>query len=157
MFSRKPTMLLLTLQLCATLSGCVDDHALLAQVHEYFPGASLYKFDKRVLWIQTEVDGITPKLGEQIFLRFLDEANSAARHRSWGIVSLSSAMKQDGYIYLVLGFKQGIVAWDRRNGISPTGSERPHHWNLTWEQAPAWLLQHLGYCPKDNQIVIVRE
>ena len=155
MFVRRALPFLVAL-VCLTFSGCVDDHQLLTQVHEYFPGAALYKFDKRVLWIQTEVDGISPKFAEQTFLHFLEEANSSALQKSFGIVNFSTALGHDGYVFLVLGFKAGIVVWDRRT-VMQNGAPVTLHWNLASEEAPAWFVQHLGYYPQQDQIVIVNQ
>jgi hypothetical protein len=148
---------LIALLLIVTLSGCVDDHQLLAQMHEYFPDAALYKFDNRVLWIQTQVDGVTPKFGEQTFLRFLEEADTLAQQKSLGTIHFSDALAHDGYVYLVMGFKQGIVVWDRRPVGGSNGSPVTLHWNMTWQQAPAWFVEHIGYYPQKSQIVVVRE
>jgi hypothetical protein len=155
MFARRLALLVLLVLL--TVSGCVDDHQLLTQVHEYFPGAALYKFDKRVLWIQTQVEGVTPKFGEETFLHFLEEANNSTKQKSFGIINFSDALAHDGYIFLVLGFKQGIVVWDRRNVLGPNGLPTTYHWNLSWQQAPAWFTQHLGYYPQKDQITVVSD
>ncbi len=128
--------------------GCVDDHSLLKQVNEYFPGATLHKFDPRVLWIQTQVDGISPKFAEKTFDTFLTEMDSKAQQKSLGFVHLADALARDGYVFLVLGFRQGIVVWDRRVNL---------RWTLTWPQARAWFTEHLGYYPEQGQIEIVRE
>lgn len=140
--------LLLVLLLNVSLSGCVDDHKLLTQVHEYFPGAMLYKFDPHVLWIQTEVDGISRKFAEKTFDTFLIEMESQAQQQSLGFVHLSDALGHDGYVFLVLGFRQGIVVWDRRVNL---------RWTLARPQARAWFTEHLGYYPEEGQIEIVRE
>lgn len=153
-----PTHLVLAAAfLSLILCGCVDDHQLLAQMHEYFPGAALYKFDRRVLWIQTQVDGISPKFAEETFLHFLDESNKAALQKSFGIVNFSDALAHDGYVYLVLGFRQGIVVWDRRPVPGVNGLATTYHWNMTWEQAPSWFVAHLGYYPQKDQITVVSE
>jgi hypothetical protein len=158
MISRKPVLFfLMALLLAMTLSGCLDDHQLLAQMHEYFPGAALYKFDNRVLWIQTQVDGVSPKFGEQTFLHFLEEADSSTQQKSFGTIHFSDALAHDGYIYLVLGFKQGIVVWDRRPVARPNGSPVTLHWNMNWQQAPGWFVEHVGYYPQKSQIVVVSD
>jgi hypothetical protein len=151
-----PTLFLLAVLLTGTRSGCVDDHQLLSGVHEYFPGAALYKFDNRVLWIQTEVDGVSPKFAEKTFLNFLDEANKSTAQKSFGIINFSDALAHDGYVYLVLGFKQGMVVWDRRP-VTQNGEKVTFHWNVTWEQAPTWFVQHVGYFPMKEQMVVVNE
>jgi hypothetical protein len=158
MLVRRPAIILLVALLTSVaLSGCVDDHQLLAQVHEYFPGAALYKFDRRILWIQTQVDGISPKFAEETFLHFLEESDKAALQKSLGIVHFSDALAHDGYIYLVLGFRQGVVVWDRRPVIGPNGLQTTYHWNMSQDQAPAWFVQHLGYYPQPDQIVVVNQ
>jgi hypothetical protein len=54
------------LLLSLLLSSCIADKAVLTQIHEYFPGSTLFKFDKRVLWIQTQVDGVSGKFAETV-------------------------------------------------------------------------------------------
>ncbi len=152
MLRRKSALFVLVVLLTSTLLGCVDDHQLLLSVHEYFPGAALYKFDKRVLWIQTEVDGISPKFAEKTFLNFLEEANKSTAQKSFGIINFSDALAHDGYVYLVLGFKQGMVVWDRRP-VLQNGARVTFHWNMTWEEAPTWFVEHVGYFPTNEQIV----
>jgi hypothetical protein len=153
---RKPALFLLVVLLTSTLSGYLDDHQLLTQVHEYFPGAALYKFDGRVLWIQTQVDGVSPKFAEQTFLHFLEEADTAAVQKSLGIIHFSDALAHDGYVFLVLGFKEGIVVWDRRP-VLQNGATVTLHWNMTWQKAPTWFVEHLGYYPQKDQIVVVSQ
>lgn len=63
-------------------AGCVDDHKLLAQVHEYFPGATIYKSDPRVLWVQTQVDGISGKFAEKTLDTFLQKMESQAQQKT---------------------------------------------------------------------------
>ena len=158
MFARKSASLFVAVILFSiVLSGCVDDHQLLSQVQDYFPGAELYKFDRRVIWIQTQVDGISPKFAEKTLQEFLQQADSTAQHESLGIVHFSDALAHDGVIYLVLGFRSGIVVWDRRAVPGPNGFPVTHDWNLTWDQAPAWFVEHLGYYPQRNQIVVVNQ
>ncbi len=154
MLGRSPAIFLLALVMTGGTRSCVDEHGLLTQVHEYFPGAQLFKFDNRVLWIQTEVDGVSPKFAEKTFLVFLQEANTAAAQKSFGIINFSDALAHDGYVYLVFGFKQGAVAWDRRP-VTQNGQQVTLHWNLTWQEAPNWFRQHIGYFPQKEQIVVV--
>jgi hypothetical protein len=156
MLRRKPALFLLVVLLAGTLSGCLDDHQLLSSVHEYFPAAALYKFDGRVLWIQTQVDGVSPKFAEKTFLNFLQEANTSAAQKSFGIIDFADALAHDGYIFLVLGFKQGIVVWDRRP-VLQNGARVTLHWNMSWEEAPPWFVEHLGYYPQKEQIVVVSQ
>lgn len=143
--------------LSVSLSGCVDDHELLRRVHEYFPGATLYKFDERVLWIQTQVDGVSGKFAEKTLMSFLQESENAATQKSFGIVHFSDALAYDGYVYLVLGFRQGIVVWDRRTVVGRDGLPTTLHWVMNWQQAPGWFTRHLGYYPQKDQISIVSQ
>ena len=148
---------LLAVVLSFSLCGCVDDHAILTQIHEYFPGSTLYKFDKRVLWIQTQVDGVSGKFAEKTLNSFLQDAEGAAEQKSFGLVHFSDALAHDGYIYLVIGFRRGIIVWDRRPATGPNGLPTTYHWVLTWEQAPQWFTQHIGYYPQKEQIAIVNQ
>ncbi len=140
-----------------SISGCVDDHAVLTQIHEYFPGSTLYKFDKRVFWIQTQVDGVSGKFAEKTLDSFLQDADGAAEKKSFGLVRFSDALAHDGCIYLVIGFRKGIVVWDRRKIAGPNGLPTTRHWVLNWEQAPEWFTQHIGYYPQKEKITIVKE
>jgi hypothetical protein len=149
MFSRRTLIITsCVLLLSLTLSGCVDDHALLVQVNEYFPGSTRWKFDNRVLWIQTQAGGISGKFAEKTFDTFLSEADSYAQQKSLGFVHFSGALAHDGYTYLVLGFRQGIIVWDRRVNL---------RWTLSWPQVRPWFIEHIGYYPEQGQIEIVRQ
>ena len=154
---RYSTFLLVVLLCSFALCGCVDDHAILTQVHEYFPGASIYKFDKRVLWIQTDVGGVSGKFAEKTLTSFLHDADGTAMQKSFGLVHFSQALAHDGYIYLVIGFQNGIIVWDRRPVTEPNGLRATQRWVLKWDSAPDWFTQHIGYYPTKEQIVIVKQ
>lgn len=155
--ARKSTFLVaMVLLFCVSLSGCVDDHTVLTQIHEYFPGSTLYKFDKRVLWIQTQVDGVSGKFAEKTLNSFLQDADGAAEQKSFGLVHFSDALAHDGYLYLVIGFRQGIIVWDRRAVVGPNGLRTTQHWVMNWKQAPAWFTEHIGFYPQKEQIMIVK-
>jgi hypothetical protein len=135
MIPRTPALrLLVVLFLSVSFPGCanshefVNDHELLMQVHEYFPNAVLYKFDKRVLWIQTQVDGVSGRFAEKTLESFLQESDSAAMQRSFGTVHFSNALAHDGYVYLVAGFQQNVVVWDRRTVVGPDRLPATLHW-----------------------------
>jgi hypothetical protein len=145
------------LLLCLSISGCVEDNAVLTQIHEYFPGSTLFKFDRRVLWIQTQVDGVSGKFAEKTIDSFLQDADGAAEKKSFGLVHFSDALAHDGIVYLVIGFRRGIIVWDRRRVTGPNGLPTTYHWVLNWEQAPAWFTQHIGYYPQKEQITIVSQ
>jgi hypothetical protein len=150
-------LLLLLFLLTVSVSGCVDDHAILTQIHEFFPGSTLYKFDKRVLWIQTQVDGVSGKFAEKTLNSFLQDAEGAAEQKSFGLVHFSDALAHDGYVYLVIGFRRGIIVWDRRPVVSPNGLPTTLHWVMDWQKAPAWFTEHIGYYPQKDQITIVSQ
>jgi hypothetical protein len=45
-----------------TLAGCKDEEVapnVLPTFNEYFPDTTMYHVDKRFLWIQTHIDGIS--------------------------------------------------------------------------------------------------
>jgi hypothetical protein len=158
MHSRKPSFFAVNLLLfCLFAKGCVDDHAVLTQMHEYFPSSTLYKFDKRVLWIQTQVDGISGKFAEETLETFLKRSEETAVKESGGLVHFSDALAHDGYVYLVIGFKKGIIVWDRRKVAGPSGLPTTYHWVLSWEQAPGWFTERIGYYPQQEQITIVNQ
>ncbi len=139
---------LLLLVVLAFTHGCIDDHKILAEVHDYFPGAVIYKFDSRVLWVQTQVDGITGKFAEETFDTFLNKIEARTQEKSRGFITFSQAMAHDGYVYLVLGFRGGIIVWDRRVNL---------RWTLNMAQARTWFIENLGYFPQQHQIQIVRK
>jgi hypothetical protein len=152
----KPILFIVALFVAVTFCGCVPDQDILAQVNQYFPGSTLLKFDKRVLWIQTKVDGVGPKFTEMALNNFLAQADTLAEQKSLGLVHFTDAFAHDGYIYLVIGFQHGIIIWDRRvvveNGVPST-----LHWVMAFDQAPAWFTEHIGYYPRREQITIVKQ
>jgi hypothetical protein len=155
---RRPYFLSINLLfLCFFAKGCVDDRAVLTQTHEFFPGSTLYKFDNRVLWIQTEVDGVSGKFAEKTLETFLQDAEGTTEKKSFGLAHFSDLLAHDGYVYLVIGFKKGIIVWDRRKVAGPNGLPTTYHWVLNWEQAPGWFTEHIGYYPQKEQITVVRD
>src|SRR6516165_5124246 len=98
MRSRKPSLFGLNLLfLCLFAKGCVDDRAVLSQTTEYFPGSVIYKFDPRVLWIQTEVDGVSGKFAEKTLENFLQDAEGTTEKKSFGLAHFSDLLAHDGY------------------------------------------------------------
>ena len=133
------------------LTGCDDQKMVLPKVCEYFPGSVLYHFDKRVLWVQTQVDGISAKTATIIYEDFCQKfENPVGKLR----MPLATTLKLDGHRIFVVGFRRGIVAYDIQNGVDPV-SKIPRFQILDWQHEPEWFIAHLGYAPEKSQIVVV--
>lgn len=147
MRAKREIFFLLAFMLTWSLAGCgLDDQAVLKSTRDYFPAVTLWKFQPQVLWVQTQVDGVTAAFAEKTFDHFLEEANQEALQRSLGLANFDKLMAQKGYVFFVLGFRGGVIVYDR-----------PRHlrWTLNWPQARAWMAK-FGVSSMD-QIQVVRE
>ena len=143
----------LSLVLCLSTTACKDQSeaaAVLPTVCQYFPNSMIYKFDKRVLWIQTNVDGISSATAMEIFSDACQKAGKAI-----GQIKINAVeeLQFDGRSILVIGFKKGIVACDLRGGGDANGVPRGQV--LNWQMANAWFTQHIGYIPTASQISVI--
>jgi hypothetical protein len=150
---------MMSVGLCLVLTGCdseSDAKRVLPSINEYFPNSVLYSFDKRVLWIQTDVTGIGDKMALSIYAQACQNAVKQAeqelplRNLRFTIQEL---MNFDQHSYLIIGFRGGIVAWHVRDGIDANGTPRCQV--LGWSAAKEWLQEHLGYVPTPQQISVV--
>jgi hypothetical protein len=148
LFAHLPLVLLL----CLCLSGCNKDKdegkEVLGKVCPYFPDAVLYKFDKRVIWIQTKVDGV----GSQTAALIFQNACQQAKYNLGNLIkfNITELMNLDGRSILIIGFKQYMVTWIVSNGVDARGVPRCEV--MTWQQAPSWFLQNVGYRPTPDKI-----
>jgi hypothetical protein len=139
--------------LAFNISGCKDQSeakAILPTVCQYFPGSEIYKFDQRVLWVQTHVDGIS---GATAMSMFTQACQKAAK--SFGDVKfdVSTELKFDQRSILIFGFKRGCIACDLRDGVNSDGV--PNGTIMDWKQVSPWLSQHIGYMPTAAQIRVI--
>jgi hypothetical protein len=149
-------LILVMLLVSVCLYGCKDKEEareVLPKVCPHFPDSVIYKFDKRVLWIQTNVDGISGETAEDIFQQACQQAAYKLGKLTFNI---SAEMKFDDRSILIIGFKQYLVAWEVRNGVDQRGIPRGYE-VMNWNQAPSWFMQHLGYRPLQNadQIYVI--
>jgi hypothetical protein len=150
MILRKSACLLFTALLIGVLSGCKDKEEgemVLPTINQYFPDSSIYKFDKRVLWIQTHVDGISGKVAASIYAQ---ACQTAAKSIGKIRINIAEELEFDGRSILVIGFKNGCVACDLRDGIDANGV--PRGTIMGWQQSRPWFIQHLGYMPTPDII-----
>lgn len=124
--------LLLVLFFALTLTGCdMTDQAVLQAVHQYFPTAKIFRFDKRVLWIQANVTGISPQFATKTFSAFLQEPQ---------IGQLRMGMNFSGQRFFVLSFNpNAAIVWDQ--------SGSGNYWTLDWAQLNNFWQQSFGYQP----------
>ncbi len=138
------------------LCGCKDQSEasqILPCVCKDFPGSVIYKFDTRVLWIQTRADGISPELAGVIYQQACKEASEAAPSLGQIKFNWVNELQFDGRSILVIGFKRIVVACDLRDGMDANG--HPKGEIMSFQQAPSWLTRHIGYAPADDKVMIV--
>lgn len=157
-FSAKVLLLFFTVFLGISLSGCKDEEVapmVLPQFNQYFPGSTIYEADKRFLWIQTNVDGISSSLADLMFKQDCGQALTAIQQKSFGLIkNLPTALTIAGKQVLIIGFKNFWVVWVVRNGIDTQGN--PYNYQvLNYEQFSNWLIQVLGAVPTPDQINVV--
>jgi hypothetical protein len=151
-------ILLFTIFLGLSLSGCNDveeANNILPQFNNYFPNTTLYDVDKRILWIQTQIDGISASAAELMFQQDCQQSIPAIYKSSYGISkSIPVALSFDGKKVLIIGFKNFWVVWLVRNGVNAQGIP-VNYQVLDYQQFGAWLTQALGAIPTPDQIKVV--
>src|SRR5581483_6209461 len=110
-----------------TLTGCKDEEVapmVLPQFNNYFPDTTLYQVDKRFLWVQTHIDGISANAADLMFKQDCGQALTAIQQQSeqktFGLIkinNLPTALAIAGKQVLIVGFNQYWVVWVVRNGV----------------------------------------
>jgi hypothetical protein len=146
--------LLAPLVLCIALTGCKDQSessAILPTACRSFPGTDIYKIDKRILWVQTNVDGVSSSVAETMFKQACAEATKNIGKIKINIqLELSVDQKQ----VLIIGFKRFWVLWDVRNGVDYQGVPLNYQ-VMNFDMLKGWFTQHLGRVPTPDQIEVV--
>jgi len=159
MRSRIPAItLLLATILSLTLTSCKDEEVapnVLPTFNEFFPDTTMYDVDKRFLWIQTHIDGISLSAADMIFKQDFAQATQAIQKKSFGITkSVPLALSIAGKQALIVGFNHFWVVWVVRNGVDPQGIP-VNYQVLNYQQFSSWLTQVLGAMPTPDQIKVV--
>jgi hypothetical protein len=150
----KPHYLLVLLLLCFSLTGCKDQSeasAILPTAYQSFPGTEIYKADKRILWVQTQVDGISSSVADTMFKQACVEAT-----KNFGKIKINIQLELsvDQKQVLIVGFKRFWVLWEVRNGVDYQGV--PLNYKvMNLEMLKDWFTQHLGRIPTPDQIEVV--
>lgn len=116
------------------LSGCplVDpqkiDSQILAGLQQYFPNAVLFKFDDRVLWLQTGVDGISSKFAAETFQSFSQKPEFG---------DLRKGMFYAGYRFMMVTLQKWTIVYDWQSDRVYTP--------MDGDQMDVWCLTNLGY------------
>jgi hypothetical protein len=150
----KAARLLGIVLVASTLYGCKDKEegaAILPTIDQYFPDSAIFKFNNRVLWIQTHVNGISGKVAATIFAQACQQASKSFGNFK---INVAEELQFDGRSILIIGFKNFCIACDLRDGNGPDGN--PRGTIMTWQQAPSWFVQHVGYMPTTQQIFVER-
>jgi len=154
MNTRLPAVLSFVMLLSLCLSGCdkdeIEGSEVLTRVCPYFPDAVIYKWDRRVLWIQTKVDGVGDKTTAAMF----EQACQQVKFNLGKLIKfdITQLMQLDHRFILIIGFRQYFVAWEVRNGVDGRGI--PRYEVLTWQQAPSWFMEHVGSNPTPDMIQV---
>lgn len=142
--------------LCLSLTACKDQSeasAILPKACKSFPNTTIYKFDKRILWVQTKVDGISASVADTMFKQACQDASLNLGKIK---INIQTELNFDGRQALIVGFRQFYVVWPVRNGVDlqvvPVGYQV-----MTGAMLSNWFTQHLGYCPTPAQIQVVTE
>lgn len=125
--NRKYVPAIVLLSIALLLAGCAEQE-ILNSFRKYFPAAALWKFDPRVLCVQTDVTNISQDFAQEVFKNFLA--------RTGDVVKLQVAMRVSGYKYMILGFSDFRVIYYPEKGI---------YWVLDPLHSNIWAYQNLGY------------
>ncbi len=149
-----------------TLIGCNDEAIApyaLPQFCDYFPDTTIYDFDKRILWIQTRVDGISSACADLMFKQDCVNANQAIQKSPLGIlkknINIQEALKnipfdKDKKEVLIVGFNRFWVVWPVRNSVDYQGTP-VNYQVMDYQMFHDWLTQYLGYMPTPDQIRVI--
>ena len=141
-----------------SLSGCKDEEVapkVLPQFNEYFPDTTMYDVDKRFLWIQTHIDGISASAADLMFKQDCAQSIPAIQKSSFGLTkSIPLALSIAGKQVLIVGFNHFWVVWVVRNGVDSQGVPANYQ-VLNYQQFSSWLTQVLGSMPTPDQIKVI--
>ncbi|HXL72143.1 MAG TPA: hypothetical protein VN963_00835 [bacterium] len=137
-----------------TLTGCKDEKVapwVLPPFCDHFPDTTIYDFDKRILWIQTQVDGISSSTAETMFKEGCVQAENIK-----GIikVKINSELTIAGKQVLIIGFNHYWVVWSVRNGVDYQGVPLNYQ-VMDYQTFHNWFTQKLGYMPTPDQIRVI--
>jgi hypothetical protein len=136
------------------LVGCNTNNevakAVLPQVCDSFPDSVLYRIDPRLLWVQTQVDGIS---AETALVMFRTACQEAPKKIGKLTIDITTEMNFAHKRFLVMSFKKFFVVWDVRDGLDARGIPRANVSGI--QQANSWFSQHLGFTPAASQIFVV--
>ena len=150
---KKNLALVALLSMC--LSSCKDkDEArqILPDLNAAFPNSAIFKFDNRLLWIQTQVSGVSKITAEQLYIVACERAT-----KNFGPVqiNLQAELSIDNKQYFLVGISHIYIGWDVRNGVNARGV--PMHALVMNEQEKIqWVRQRLGYYPSTDHIFVER-
>jgi hypothetical protein len=139
----------------AALSGCKDQDeakAALPKVCANFPDAVIYKYDRRVLWIQTHIAGISAKIAETIYQQACQQAAIPIGQAK---INIATELNFDGRRVLIVGMRRYAIIWQVAGGVNQATGIPQNYLVMDWPQATEWLTEHLGHAPKAAEIRVV--
>jgi hypothetical protein len=137
------------------LTGCDKDKSVATTVLEnacpHFPGTVIYSLDKRILWVQTDVNGVSPDVAESIFKQACLQATKNFGPIKVNIqTELSFASKQ----LLIVGFRNMWVVWPVSRGLDAQGV--PKDYKIVDEPTlTKWLQSKLGYPITPDRVSVI--
>lgn len=141
-----------------TLAGCKDEEVapnVLPTFNEYFPDTTMYHVDKRFLWIQTHIDGISLSAADMIFKQDCTQATQAIQNKSFKLIkNIQLGLSIAGKQVLIVGFNHFWVVWIVRNGVDYQGIP-VNYQVMNYQQFSSWLTKVLGFMPTPDQIKVV--
>jgi hypothetical protein len=137
-----------------SLVGCKDEEIapmVLPKFADSFPDTTIYDIDKRILWIQTHVDGVSSSAADTMFKTACDQAKKNLGKVQFNVqFELNLAHKQ----VLIIGFNHFWVVWPVRNGVDYQGV--PLNYKvMDYQMFRDWLTHSLGYMPTPDQIRVI--
>ena len=140
------------------ISGCKDEEVapmILPQFCQYFPETMIFAIDKRILWIQTNIDGISSDAADLMFKQDCEQSNTALIKKSFGLIkNVKGGLIAAGKQVLIIGFKHFWVVWSVRDGVDYQGI--PVNYRVMDDQTfHDWLTRSLGVFPTPDQIQVI--
>lgn len=151
-------LILLTALLGLFLNGCKDEEVapkVLPGFNQYLPDTTLFQVDKRFLWIQTHLDGISASMADLMFRQDCAQSIPSIQQSSFNLIkNIPLALTIAGKQVLIVGFNHFWVVWVVRNGVDSQGIP-VNYQILNGQQFRSWLTQVLGFVPTPDQIKVV--
>jgi hypothetical protein len=148
---------LMAILFCLSLTACKDQseaESILPKANKSFPDAAIFKFDKRILWVQTHVDGISADVANTMFRTACQQAAFPIGNKF--SINIQTELAVDNKQVLIVGFQHFWAVWLVKSGVDVQGVPVGYQ-IMNYAMLKQFFTSRLGYFPTDEQILVLRE